>query len=703
MNHDFLLEIGCEELPPGTIDAALSQLAVLIEQSLGQSLISYQSGPVTYGTPRRLVVFIGGMADRQEDQTVELSGPPLKIAFDAQGQPTKAGLGFARKVGVPIEQLATKQTDKGEYLVHFEHKRGQETLHLLAGSIPVWLQAMTFPRSMRWTSSQLRFARPVRWLLALFGDQTVPVTIDGIRCDRLTHGHMRVDPTPFPVSSFEEYRRAMAEHRIMLEISERERAISDGLEREARHCQARLVPDSELVKTVARCTECPEIISGSFHEDFLELPRPVLITSMRTHQKFFALEDEQGILMPRFLHVIDNPVCNRDLVRQGNEKVLTARLNDARFFFREDMKTHLADRFDQTAGILFHPKLGTMADKAHRLEHLIEKIARQIYPQTRPEQLDQMKQAAHLCKVDLQTLMVGEFPELQGIMGREYSLLQGESAETAQAIFEHYLPRGAEDVLPASETGTVLSMADKMDTLCGYFKIGLVPSGSEDPYALRRQALGLCQIALQNAIDLDLEQMARWALDGYSHLPGDDDQVSDDLKAFFKRRLEALLTGAGYQYDSVNACLDQSWLNPLDLRNRLEALTLFRTRPDFEDLMVGFRRAARIIPADHETPFSETRLEEDGEIELHQTYVALSPRIQMYLDQKDYHQMLSALAEFKQPIDIFFIKVLVMCEDRETSQNRLALLQRIVALFRSFADFTRIVISQDKENSDSRR
>ncbi|MFC1851475.1 glycine--tRNA ligase subunit beta [candidate division CSSED10-310 bacterium] len=697
MTKEFFLEIGCEELPPFSIDLALEQLRDIFVNGLQEKFISLQSPIKTFGTPNRLIVFIGGLAEHQEDRVVEMKGPPKKIAFDSEGKPTKAGLGFARKMGVTMDKLSVTETEKGEYLVFYEQQKGQATAELLSELIPEWIKKISFPRSMRWGKGDLHFARPIRWVLAMMGDQPLYFRLDGLTSHNTTRGHSRLAADEFTVSSFESYRQELTAHWVIIDIRERERIIGTSLEQEAQRLGGVLVLDDRLLKTVARCSQYPVVITGQFKIDFLQLPRPVLITSMRTHQKFFALEDNQGKLLPRFLHVIDNPQAPASNVVRSNEKVLTARLNDAQFFFSEDQKITLEERLPATSGIIFHEHLGTLADKAERLQKLAVSSYETFFAPATAEVLPQIRRCAQLCKTDLATLMVGEFPDLQGIMGQEYALIQNETPAVAQAIFEHYLPRWADDILPQSQLGIALSIADKIDTLCGYFQLGLIPTGSEDPYALRRQTTGICHILLQHDINGDLETLAEQALQLYEQVPGNTRETLDQLRQFFSRRLEVMMAGSGFKYDTIKACLDASWKNPSDLKNRLTALQNFRLRADFEDLMVGFRRATRIIPAQWSGHFTDSLLQDQEEIDLYEAFLKLEPMVRQAMSQKDYDGTLSALAEFKKPIDIFFDTVLVMCDDEGLRNNRLSLLSKIVHLFTSFVDLTKIVISQDRD------
>lgn len=699
MKCEFLLEIGCEEIPPSYIDPALQQLQDIVTESLKQEHLDFDKTIHVFGTPRRLIVWLPGLESEQPETIAEFNGPPERIAFDENGSPTKAALGFAKKMGVAVDALTMKETEKGRYLSFVEKKAGQKTAILLGEKVPEWIKSLTFPKSMRWSKSPLRFARPIRWLLCLFDGQVVQCSVDSLSSDNWTRGHMRIDPAKKPVSHFDEFQGTLRSSHVIIDNNEREEIIRLKLSQQAQICGGHVVQDDTLLEIVARCSEFPDVINGSFSKAFLGLPRPVLITSMRVHQKFFAIEDDNGNLLPYFLHVIDNPEAKRDLVISGNEKVLTARLNDARFFFEEDKKITLDERLKQIEGIILHEKLGSMADKSKRLKNLVVKIAKSIYSDvTETEQLN-LQRAALLCKTDLPTLMVGEFPDLQGVMGKEYAGIHGEPEDTAQAIFEHYLPRGADDIVPSTENGLSLAIADKVDTLAGYFKIGLFPSGSEDPYALRRQALGVCQIALQKKLTLDLKQILSWALEAYNSVPGDYDQTFIELKSFFIKRMETMMLNRGFIYDSINACIERSWINPLDLVHRLKALSEFRKRKDFDDLIVGFRRAARIIPDILETPLDPSHLIESGELNLYRVYEQLLPTITQNLEKGEYEFALASLAELRSPIDTFFEQIMVMCEDIKLRNNRVALLKKIVELFHLFADFRKIVISQDRDNT----
>lgn len=699
MNQDLLLEIGCEELPPFIIDRSLEQLKEKLESFFATASIPLSHPIETYGTLRRLVVHVPALPEKQADRQNEITGPPHKVAYDAAGNPTKAGLGFASKMGVSIDILEIKETERGNYLLFREIQTGRTTHELLQEALPEIIQKISFPKTMRWAAKNIRFSRPIRWILALLGNSVISFSLDGIESGSGTYGHARLNGQSHSVSSFREYQEYLTEKAVILGIAEREKSIAEKLRDEAEKQGGKLIDDPALLKTVARCSEFPEVIYGKIKPAFLDLPRAVLITSMRTHQKFFALEDENGKLLPGFLYVTDNPRANKSLVIQGNEKVLEARLTDAQFFYAEDVKVPLQNRFQATSGIVLHEKLGSMADKTERLDKLSPLICESLFPDQYASLLPFISSANKMVKTDLTTLMVGEFPELQGMMGKVYALVQNEDSCVAEAIYEHYLPRWAGDKLPESPLGIVLSIADRLDTISGYFSINLVPSGSEDPYALRRQVIGILNIIIQKGLRTDVRYLIKNALISYRNqgLSFDEKNVIDSLTLFFQKRLEAFALEQKYVYDNINACLAVSWFDPIDFFARVEALTAFRSRADFEDLIVAFRRAARIIPPDFNETFDESFLTDEAEKKLYADFVKTEPEVTELLEKGFYEKAFEGLAEVKPAVDNFFESVMVMCDDRNIRNNRLALLRKIVVFFTSIADFQLIVISQDKQ------
>jgi glycyl-tRNA synthetase beta chain len=688
---ELLLEVGVEELPAGFIGPALADLAGAAGQLLGEARVRH--GAIrTAGTPRRLALQVAEVAARQADLVREVVGPPRRAAYDAAGNPTRAAIGFAGAQGVPVEALRVKATEKGEYVAALITERGAATRELLPELLPRLITALGFPKTMRWGEGSLRFARPIRWLVALYGGRAVPVELGGLRSGSRSYGHRFLAPRPFEVRSFDQYARELEKRYVLVDPARRKARVEALVAEAARQAGGMAVIEPELLETVTNLVEYPTVVCGSFDRAFLELPRPVLITPMQKHQRYFPVVDAAGRLMPHFIAIANMRARRMDLIRQGNERVLRARLHDARFFYAEDRKVRLADRVEALRRVGFQERLGTMYDKAGRLARL----ARRLAQAAAPELAAHAERAAQLCKADLTTAMVKEFTELQGTMGGEYASLGGELPGVAKAIAEHYRPRFAGDEPPETRLGALVAVADKLDSLVGYFGLGLIPSGSEDPYALRRQAAGIVLALLKHWFDLSLERMAGEAWEGYGdRLTRPRDETLRDVGEFLKARLQAALVERGVAADAVEAALAAEGRPVVvpDVEARATALAAMRGEEGFDRLVLSVKRIANIVREEVAGAFDPARLQEPAERALWEKARGVGAKAAAAARDGDYRAALAILVGLWPELDQFFAPgtgVLVNHPDPEIRATRHALLREVGRLFTGIADFRKM-------------
>ncbi len=684
MAKDLLFEIGTEELPARFIAPALKALKDLAKRELERLSLSFE-GIKTLGTPRRLTLYVAGLAEAQPDRTEEVLGPPKKVAFDEEGRPTKAAEGFAKKQGVSVEELRVKTTERGEYVFVEKTFPGQKTIDLLPEFLKRLVSDLPFPKSMRWGTYHLRFARPIRWFLALYGRKVVSFTLAGVRAEGVTYGHRFLAPEPIEVDDFVDYVRKLREAYVIVEPEERLARTLDEVTDAALSAGGEILKDQELLEENANLVEFPYATLGRFDEKFLSLPRPVLITAMKEHQRYFAVVDQEGRLLPRFVAVNNTKPEDPSALIAGHERVLRARLEDANFYFERDRRRPLAERVKELAAVGYHAKLGTLYDKVKRLEALSSWLAQKLAP----EKIDVVRRAAYLSKADLVTELVQEFPSLQGVMGREYALLSGEPEEVAEAIYEHYLPLHAGGELPRTVPGALVALADKFDTLCAFFAIGEKPSGAADPFGLRRAAYGLIEIILAHSFRLSLAETVRESLRLLEDFVSWDEDLVEEIKAFVARRLEGALTNRGLAEDLVRAVMAVGYDDLVDTLRRAEALSRVRETADFPALAVGFKRVMNMVKKlGEELSFDEKLLVEEAEKALWQAYLQVKKESLPQIEAGDYEAALREFLKLKAPIDRFFDEVFVMVEDRILRENRLALLQKVAKLFLRVADLS---------------
>lgn len=690
-NAELLIEIGTEEIPAWMISPAAGQFARDLADLLRTERLSCRVGAVWY-TPRRLIALISDLPMRQEDLVETVVGPPKRVAYDAEGAPTQAALAFAQKNRVPMTDIRITRTPKGEYLSLERRTRGEPTMNILARVAPTAIGRMQFAKTMYWTADKFRFARPIRWVLALYADRGIRFRIADVRASVYSSGHRFLGKSKLPIRSTKSFKDLLRANGVIVDPAERRAVVTEGLMREAVAIGGQVREDPELLETVVNLNENPSVICGSFEERFLVLPQEILITVMREHQKYFAMLDAGGRLMPYFLAVINLESDRDGTIRAGHERVLRARLADAEFFWSVDRKIPLGQREARLKQVLYQEKLGSYWDKTQRVLSLLPRLA-QAAGQSVP--LADLQEAAHLMKCDLVTEMVKELTDLQGIVGGLYARAEGYSESVWRAVYEQYLPRSTASPSPSSRAGALLSLADRLDTVCGCFSIGLMPSSSGDPFALRRQGNAILKIILDHRLSLSLAQLISWGLEAVER---PDPGTAEEIRLFFEGRLRFLLGERGFAYDCLNAALAAGCDDPLDACERVQALEAMRGEADFLALAAGFKRIANIL-AKTDTAMQEpdpARMTEPGEIALWQRYSALRPAVEAARRSRDYDRALRSLASMRSDVDLFFDKVLVMADDPVVRANRLALLRELADLFLGIADISQIVIDQTK-------
>ena len=693
MKFDYLLEIGCEELPAGFVGPALWFGREKYEEALKKAKLSFESIDI-YGTPRRLAYIVKGLEDRQRTSQETVLGPPKNVGFDASGKPTKAAEGFARSQGVAVSALKLFQTDRGEYLGYVKEEAARPVEDILPGLVSDWIPTIPFKKTMRWADLDIRFARPVHWIISLYGKKVIPFSFGNVTAGNTTYGHRFLAPEAITVSSPDEYSDKLSRAKVFVDLEVRKEKIRAGIRDAERQIGKKWVEDEPLVETVANLVEYPVVLVGRFEEKYLALPREILITSMRNNQKYFVFEDDRGNLFPGFAFVSNMIVPDNAVVVAGNERVIRARLSDAEFYYQDDLKRPLFDRAQALKNVLFQADLGTYWEKVERMAGIAAYVASAAFPAKEEE----CRRAAILSKADLTTGVVKEFPELQGVMGRDYASRTGEKEETARAVFEHYLPKGMSDELPGTDVGAAVAVADKIDMVCGCFGVGLIPTGTADPYGLRRQTLGFLSILEARRLRIPLEGLVDRSLatlEGKLKSPGGE--VKRKVMEFIAGRLGNLWTTQGTPGDLVEAVLSAGLTDMVDMRAKLSALVTFRQDARFEPLAEVFKRAINITKGyAGPTAVSETLFEHEEESALHRAVGDVSERVRSAAGDGRYSEAFGEMARLQPLVSAFFEKVLVMAKEEQVKNNRLALLKRLSDLFASVADFSRVAVGQQK-------
>ena len=689
---DLLVEIGTEELPPKALRSLMEAFADNLERGLDEARLEH--GAVrAFATPRRLAVVVEALAAAQPDRTTQQTGPPVSVAFDAGGKPTAAAEAFAKKCGVDVSSLGRTTTPKGDYLSVEVVDQGRPTAELVGGLIETALAALPIPRRMRWGAGDIEFVRPVQWVVLLHGSKVVPAEILGIAAGNQSQGHRFHAAGPVRIASAAKYEQTLEKKaHVIADFDRRRRLIVDGVGAKARQAGGEVVGGKRLYDEVTALVEWPVPMLGTFDAEYLELPRETVVSTLTGHQRYFPVENSAGELLPRFVFVANLDSRDPDQVRDGNERVIRPRLADAAFFWHSDRRRPLASRCDDLAAVVYQRGLGSLYDKAARVKSLAAGLATGIGAAS-----DAVERAALLAKCDLLTGMVGEFPELQGIMGRYYAAADGERDAVATAIEEQYLPRFAGDALPASDAGRLLSVADRLDTLAGVFSLGKKPSGNRDPFGLRRAALGIIRILVECGLDIDLKASIASAVALQPGARSEPGSLADDLYGFITDRLRRyfLDRDASLTTETFDAVLARQPSSLVDFEQRLIAVQAFLALPEAASLAAANKRIGNILKkadGDGAASVSKKLLVEAAEQALHQALESAAARVSPLVAERRYTDALKALADLKQPVDRFFDDVMVMTEDRKQRANRLALLRELRALFLDIADVSRLAL-----------
>ncbi|MEJ2390848.1 MAG: glycine--tRNA ligase subunit beta [Gammaproteobacteria bacterium] len=685
--RDLLIELGTEELPPKALLRLSNAFAAAIRQGLAQAELAY-ANIQPFASPRRLAILVTDLQTQQADKDQERRGPALQAAFDEQGNPTKAAQGFARSCGVDVSVLETLETDKGSWLVYRARVKGNTAASLLPDIINTALNQLPIPKRMRWADLDAQFVRPVHWVVLLFGDEVIDTEILSVRSGRETWGHRFLANQPIYLPAPGEYEVLLeSEGKVIANFARRRDAIRGQIEQAAHQLDGAAVIDDDLLDEVTAMVEWPVAVIGNFEQRFLEVPQEALISTMSANQKYFHVVNQQGQLLPHFITISNIDSRDPDKVRAGNERVIRPRFADADFFWKQDRKQSLASHLDSLKTVVFQKQLGTLYDKTQRVARLAETIASQLGG----DKLAALR-AAELCKCDLMTAMVGEFPELQGIMGRYYAKHDGEPDEVAAAIDEHYMPRFAGDQLPQTRTGQAVAIADRLDTLLGIIAIGQAPTGDKDPYALRRAALGVLRCMIENDLALDLQPLLSFAAKQFDKSVKANKAVEATID-FILDRLRTYYTSQDIKPDVFESVHSQRPTQPNDFNARLLAVNAFRELAEAESLAAANKRISNILKkTDEKIParVDDKLLQDEAEQALAAQLNSLSDHIAPLVAERNYTAILHQLANLRSNVDSFFDKVMVMADDKALRHNRLALLTQLRNLFLQVADISQL-------------
>ncbi len=720
MTKDLLLEVGCEEIPAGFVPKALVVLEGFISKKLTSARLGFKS-VTTFGTPRRLGLVVKGLEAEQVDIETEVRGPKKEAAYGPDGHPTRALIGFTKGQGVGLDAVKCVDTGKGEQVFITKSVKGKKTEDILPGILSEALGADLFKKTMRWGAHSVSFARPVHWLLALYGGKSIKFDFGHISSGNKTFGHRFLSALSegIEVGSIDAYFAVLKKEKVVVEPEQRRSLIERGLKAKAEEVGGVLLEDAGLLEEVTYLVEYPVVVRGGFEAGFLELPSDIIINAGREHQRYFSIVDTEGRLLPYFLTVANTEATDMAVVVKGNERVLRARLNDAKFYFDSDIDLPLAEKAVALKGVTFQKKLGTSYEKAERFTRLAlfiganagisaplngtEEPAAFLSDDFNPaaysgtDRLESMKliigRSAMLSKADLTTGVVGEFPKLQGIMGGVYAARSNETLDVSRAIVEHYLPVSSGGALPESLPGAIVSIADKLDTIAGCFGVGLIPTGTQDPYALRRGALGIIAILSKGDINVPIDTMVKYALGLLSDkIEGGTEEVNAKVLDFFKERLRNTLLSEGLSFDSIDSVLSAPWFDISDAVKRIRAIERFKAHPACSDLVNAFKRVSNILKK--EKPGSlkpDTALFiEEQEKALYEAGKTIAPEILEHQGAGDYSALLESLASIKERIDLFFDSVMVMVEDEKVRANRVALLRSVRDLYFNVADLSKL-------------
>jgi glycyl-tRNA synthetase beta chain len=685
-----LLEIGTEEIPARFLSGAIQNLKENASAILRENYVEF-SEIKTYATPRRLVLVAAGLPDQQASRVREIFGPPKRVAFDEGGNPTEAAVRFANSQGVKVEDLIVKKKDKGEYVAAVVEEKGLAVKDLLPEVLKRIVLSMRFSKAMRWGNGSLRFARPIHWLLAMFGKDIMRFELDGVKSSNITWGHRFLSRGRFQIKEVSDFRNLLENNFVIVDQEQRRKIILEGIRRLAAVVEGKPIEDEDLIETVNFLVEYPFPVLCSFQKEYLELPKELLVTVMKDHQKFFAIKDEEGRLINHFIVISNTKKENEEIVRIGAERVIKARFEDAKFYFGEDRKKTLNERIGELSKVIFQEKLGSLHKKTERIVSIAEFLSERLMPLAK----EKILRAAWLSKTDLSTGIIREFTELQGVMGKYYALHDGEDSEIAMALEEQYLPKHSGGTLPYTEIGAFLSVADKIDNIASFFCLGLIPTGSEDPFALRRQALGIIAIMLDKGYDISLKDLIDRALQNLASLFPLPEQTEEKISQFFEQRLEPVFSERGYDSDLIQSILSLSVDQTLkDIDGRLDALKRFKEEKAYNSFLLAIKRVHNILPRKTVPELKTDLLIEDAEKNLLEKLNFAKPNLSVFLAEKKYYDAIDLLSSLTDPINQFFDHVLVMDKREEIKQNRFALLREVWKTASTIADLSRLQTTQ---------
>ena len=693
IKKDFLLEIGVEEIPASYIAGAMNTIEKYFIELLSDEKLTYEKVEL-FSTPRRFAIRITEIQAKQADETIERVGPTKEIAYDADGNLTKAALGFLRGAGATENDIFFKATKKGEKLAVKIEIPGKDTFEIMKNKIPDLFNKFNFPKTMRWGDENESFARPLRWIVALWDRAIIPIKIGKITSANTSYGNrFQKLENPTEILTPQNYEYSLQNVAVIVNRDVRKNKIIKQMEKLFSKSDESIVPDEKLLDIVTDLVEFPTAVIGYFSDKYLELPQKIITSTLSQHQKYFAVQKQNGELSNKFVFISNGNPEHSDLIRLGNEKVIAARLDDASFFYKEDTSQPFEKYVGELDKVLFQAKLGSLLCKTDRIIKIAEYISEKL--ELSQNETSKILRAANLCKADLVTQMLGEkeFTKLQGYMGMNYALVSGEDEEVARAIYEHYQPRGQNDDLPQSVIGAVIAIADKLDTVCGIMGVDMIPSGSNDPFALRRAANGVVQIIAANNFKLDIFALIDRAFDLLANKLESENHNKKEVYKFFLQRIKWLLQNENIDHDVIDSVMHIEFTDIADLKQRAIDLQQFKEAEDFIKLVIGFKRVTNIISkAKKEFTFQEKLLKEQAELDLYTAYKDLVPQITEKLAKKAYSEVMDLLVKFGKTIDNFFDNVMVNTKDEELKNNRYALLQLIQKLFYQVSDLSKIVV-----------
>ncbi len=690
MTKSYLLEIGVEELPAKYVKDTLKQLNDKFSSTLENQRLNFDEIKV-YSTPRRLTAIITGLDEGQEDLSEDVKGPSKKISFDEAGNPSKALLGFMRGQNVDLNDIFTIEKNGEEYVYAKVEKKGKKTEDIISQIVPEIIKSINFPKSMRWGGKNIRFARPIRWIVSLLDDEKVVFDLEGIPVSNVSNGHRFLGQKSIEIPSVDSYMDILKENYVLVDQEERKEIIKYGAERLAKEKGGKLIQDEELLDEVTNLVEYPTPLIGRIKEEYLNLPKDVVVTPMKEHQRYFPVLDDKNRLLPYFITIRNGNDEYIDTVAKGNEKVLGARLEDAKFFYEDDISVHLENYVDKLKDIVFQEKLGTLYDKTIRIQKLSEKIG--AYLEIGEETEKNLHRASYLAKADLVTKMVTEFTELQGKLGMEYANISGENEIVSLAIFEQYLPRFSGDKLPTTTAGAILSIADKLDSIVGLFAINIQPTGSQDPFGLRRSALGIINIILDKKLNISLNELIDFALYIYADemsLAFDYNKVKSEINSFFMGRIKSMFSDMKIRYDIIESILSSETDDIYDMKIKAEKINEWLMNEDLTEVLQVFNRVSTLALNTDSSEVMRDLLTEEG-ILLYDSYNNIEEKVINLIEKKEYDKALDTFVTLKGPIDNFLDNVMVMVDDEALRNNRLGLLRKIYDTMMLVCDLSKIV------------